>query len=224
MKRLISVILLIIMVTSACFSLFGCAFNREYDPEEVADAARELIKKSEVLNSIYYGEGLPYLNDPSYAEGLYFVADYYEMTKLGISNLDDLKDMTRSVFSKVLAESMINASTSSVYEGEELILFSRYYQKYDPLTNEPVDIMVYSKFNPFLTDEVVYDYESVIATHSERDVVYVTINAVATNEDGESQTNVLKIGLIEEEDGWRLSTPTYTSYIDREEYEKLENK
>ena len=152
------------------------------------------------------------------------MADYYETARLGINDLDDLKEMTRAVFSASLSSSMINASTSSIYEGEQLLLYSRYYQKYDPLTNEPIDIMVYSKFNPFLTDDVVYDYDSIADVGSKGEVVYVTINAVATNKDGESQTNVLKIGLIEEKDGWRLDTPTYTSYIDREAYEDLKNK
>ena len=224
MKRLISLVLLIIMVSTVCFSLFGCARNREYNAEEVISAAKELIKKSETLNYIYYGDGLPYVYDSSSADGVYFVADYYETARLGINDLDDLKEMTRAVFSASLSSSMINASTSSIYEGEQLLLYSRYYQKYDPLTNEPIDIMVYSKFNPFLTDDVVYDYDSIADVGSKGEVVYVTINAVATNKDGESQTNVLKIGLIEEKDGWRLDTPTYTSYIDREAYEDLKNK
>ena len=224
MKRLISLVLLIIIVSTLVFSLFGCARNREYNEAEVIEAAKTLIKKSEELNLIYYGEGLPYSSDPSAADGYYYVVDYSAAARYGISTLADLSAKTKAVYSEKLAASMIKAGTTSVYEGETLLVSSRYYQKYDPLTNEPIDIMVYSNYNPFLTDDVVYDYGSITVLGSEREIVYVTINATATNEEGKTQTNLLKIGLIEETNGWRLNSPTYTSYIDREAYEELENK
>ena len=53
-------LLLTIVVIIALFSCVSCGNNRDYDEIEVIEAAKDLIKKSEKLNDIYYGYGIQY--------------------------------------------------------------------------------------------------------------------------------------------------------------------
>ena len=221
-KKLISLILLTAVVIFNMFSLISCANDREYDEETVLSEAKRLIEKSILLNEIYYGEGIAYEKNDSYADGSYYPADSAVLKNLGIETLDDIKEMTKEVFSKELSGTMIDATLSSIYEGDEIKIYSRYYQKFDSLTNEPVSIMVYSSAKVLLTDDVEYDFTTLKATGSKRETVYVEIKATATRDDGESSENTLSIGLIEEENGWRLCTPTYTSYSDEDYYNDLQ--
>ena len=46
---------------------------------------------------------------------------------------------------------------------------------------------------------------------AEGEIVYVSVD-VEISYDGKTQKNTIKVGLIEEESGWRLNSPTYASY------------
>jgi hypothetical protein len=72
--------------------------------------------------------------------------------------------------------------------------------------------MVYSEAIVLLDDTVVYNYDTMRVTGSKRESVFVSIDVTVTSPEGEVQTNTLSIGLIEEKDGWRINTPTYSSY------------
>ncbi|MBE6633448.1 MAG: hypothetical protein E7620_03780 [Ruminococcaceae bacterium] len=78
MKKIISVFLLASMLFSTA-ALTSCASRRAPDLEKIYDRVVELIEASYEINSIFYGEGLPYCDRelPIYKE-LY--SDY---TKLG---------------------------------------------------------------------------------------------------------------------------------------------
>jgi hypothetical protein len=76
-----------------------------------------------------------------------------------------------------------------------------------------------------LPDKVEYLYDTLTVTHSEGDVVYVKVDAKVTKDEEHEQIKEMTIGLIEEENGWRIDTSTYLKYNDRqEEYEDLLDK
>jgi len=107
MKRNLKIISLL-LVTVLTLSLFGCSGeepDREYDEAEVLSAAGRLIKLSETLNRIYYGEGIGY-TDGEGAVGAYKPADTAELKRLGFSTVEELKAKTRVVFSKKMSETM----------------------------------------------------------------------------------------------------------------------
>ena len=109
---------------------------------------RDLIKKSEALNDIYYGSGIACdINDTNNANGYYFPADILSLEKFGVTNIEDIKTLTRACFTTVQSNYMINTVLSPVKDDEgNIIQFSRYYQEYDSLdVNEEKCIMVYSK-------------------------------------------------------------------------------
>ena len=220
MKKIITLILSLSLIFSLSINLSSC--DRDYDETEVSAAAISLIEKSMFLNDIYWGKGIPYIQNSS---NQYCEADWSALYYLGFETIDELKKITEEVFSKKYC-SNIYSSAFPIDKDDPNFQFSRYYQKYeDEFQTIPVCIMVYTKFENMLPDKVEYLYDTLTVTHSEGDVVYVKVQAKVTRDDGNSQIVENVIGLIEEENGWKINTPTYLKYNDRrDEYEDLLEK
>ena len=222
----VSFLLLAILLCSSLLLVSCKTKDRKYNEEEVAEAARDLIFRSILLNEIYYGYGIPVLNDLSEANGNYYPADPVFLRKNGFTTVEELKRMTEAVFTRALCESIYQTKFSSVSDGDGIKSFSRYYQKYeDAAQTIPVTIMVNTEAEVFLIDRVIYDFESLAVEGAEGEKVYVRMNAKAENAEGEVQESILRGALIEEENGWRLDSPTYRRYNpDLERYNDLKNK
>ena len=188
--------------------------NREYDAAEVEAAAVELIEASKLLNYIYWGKGIPYVDDKNLSSGSYYPADDAYLAQVGITTIQDLKDKTAKVFSSEMCEWIYSTVLSSVYSDTTVAGLSRYEQVFTGKNNnEPDYIRVYTEATYWLVDDVEYD-PHVEATHSKGQVVYVTVLATVINPEGKVMNTNLEIGLVEEEDGWRLDTPTYARYYE----------
>lgn len=186
--------------------------DREYNEKEVIEAAKELIKKSEILNEIYYGYGIECdLSDMSNANGYYYPADLLSCEKFGISTVDDIKNLTRECFTDAQSNFMINNTLSAVKDSNgDIIYFARYYQEYNSLDmSEKKCIMVYSKYDPLLIDKVEYFYDTLRVDDVEGEIIIVSINVNVTNSDGNVQNKTIKINLLEEKNGFRIDSPTY---------------
>ena len=206
MKKIISSLLVIVLLLS---SLVSCG-DRKYDENEVKEAAKRLIAESIVLNDIFWGNGLPYSVNRDTADGDFYEADYVYYKRLGFETVDELMALAAKTFSEDQCK-MIKATVISRVDDPDLPL-SRYYQKVSLDTGEPESIMVNSKWNELIIGTATYDYNSVEVIESEKKIVYVTVNATVTYENNEPQQRTLKIGLIEEDDGWKLDSHTYLSY------------
>ncbi len=188
--------------------------NREYDKAEVEAAAAELLEDSKLLNYIYWGKGIPYVDDKSLSSGSYYPADQNYLDSIGIKTIEDLKNLTEKTYSKGMCEWIYSSVLSSVHSDTSVAGLSRYEQVFGGQNNdEPEYIRVYTEANYWLVDEVEYN-SSVEALRSEGDVVYVLVLATVTSPEGKVMNTNLEIGLIEEEDGWRLDSPTYARYYE----------
>jgi hypothetical protein len=221
-RKTVSLVLTIVFLLGLCVNLSSC--NRKYDEVAVKEEAARLIAASVDLNEIYWGRGIGYVQDASGSNGAYYEANFFDLIKYGIRTVDDLKAKTALVFSEAYCESIFATAFSSVVDAEELQIYARYYQKYEDENNTvPVAIMVYSLAKVLLTDQIEYHYDTIEVVGSKKKTVYVTIEISVTRED-KTQTKVLKIGLLEEKNGWRLDTPTYSSYNEKEyDYNNLQN-
>ena len=221
MKKIISLLLLMALLCS----LISCGEeNREYDENEVKLAAEELIRSSAELNSIFWGEGIGYIADASNSVGYYYPADIFSLYSYGIETIDDLKEKTQKVFSVAYSQNIFSTVLSSLTDGDEIYAFARYYQKFSDAENkEPECIMVYSKALVLLKDEVSYNFDTLEVIGSKKEIVYVTLT-VEVRRDENTQMRTLKVGLIEEDNGWRIDTPTYMSYVENNDYEDLQDK
>ena len=216
-------ILLTIVVIILCFSLVSCDKDREYDEAEVLAAAKILIAKSEKLNEIYYGTGINYTDDKNASNGYYYPADYNSAMSFGIETVDDIIALTEECFTTVMTNSIVSTKLSSVSDDDGIKSFARYYQKYNALDNTPECIMVYTEATVYLTDEIIYHYDRMTVSHSEKEEVFVNIPVTVINSEGDYQEQTLSVSLLEEENGWRINSPTYAKYVDRGYYEDLQN-
>ena len=219
------VILLTLVVIMTVFLAVSCqkVQNREYDEAEVLSAAKTLIEKSEILNELYYGKGIAYENDMNLATGIYYPADEISVRSFGIETVDDIKVLTRECFTTALSNIMIGTKLVAVTDSSGNQSYVRYYQKYDSLDKtKPECIMVNKETEVLLKDKVTYDYSTLSVKGSEGEIVKVTIAVTVENENGDVQYKTLEIGLLEEENGWRIDTPTYARYTDDSYYQELQ--
>jgi hypothetical protein len=102
--------------------------------------------------------------------------------------------------------------------------YARYYQKTNALDGSDECIMVYKLAEVYLTDETEYLYDTLRAVGSEGESVLIEVDVKVTNSEGEEQIQTLKFTLLEESNGWRINSPTYVKFVNREYYEDLQNK
>lgn len=206
------VILATLLSLVSCKDNGGSIFNREYDEKQVRTEAENLIRESEILNEIYWGYGIPYTDDVNLSNGAYFPAEETYLENIGIKTIDDLKNKTRKVFSCEMCEWVFDSVLSSVGTGTSVYI-ARYVQKFGGENlDEPEYILVNKNYRVMLADEVEYDYKSIEVVGSNGNYVTVSIECTVTTEEGLSSKNRISVDLIEEADGWRIATPTYTVY------------
>ena len=211
----IKAFLLTLVVIFSAFSLNSCkekVKDREYNESEVLEAARTLIKKSETLNEIYYGHGIEYdIGDTSNANGYYYPADLMSLDKYGVTNVEDIKRLTRECSTTGQSDYMINTVLSSIRDSNgDVIYFARYYQEYETL-NENVEkcVMVYSKYEVLLVDTVEYLYDTLRVVDVEGEIIKVQLEVKAISPQGSIQTKKVVVNLLEEDNGFRIDSPTY---------------
>ena len=211
MKKIIAIILILVTI----FSVTSCG-DREYDEAIVLAEAKRLIPETVLLNDIFWGKGIDYIEDLNTASGYYYMADPLYLIINGFETIDELKEMTREVYSTSYCESIFSAVFDAANDPDEgFVGLVRYYQKYsDAEMKEPECIMVYSRAIVLLGDEVEYLYDTMKVTGSKKEKVYVSLSVKVTRGD-KSQIREISVGLIEEKDiGWRIDTPTYITYYE----------
>ena len=209
-KKVVSLTLVVII---ALFSLISCEKDREYDEQEVLSAANTLIKKSELINEMFYGKGLAFIDDKNNANGNYYMADPVSQEMFGVQTVDDMKALVREAFSVDYSNLVINTTLSSVSDDSGIQGLARYYQKTNALDDTPECIMVLNDDERImLKDSVKYHYDTLAVIGSEGEHVKVKIAVTVTNSDNKSQEKTLEIKLIEESGEWRIDSPTYARY------------
>ncbi|MBQ7387151.1 MAG: hypothetical protein IJW03_03180 [Clostridia bacterium] len=204
MKKIISVILAFVVL----LSFVSCDKDREYDEAEVLSAASALIEKSHRLNELFYGKGLEFSDE---GVGKYKLATAESLEYYGISTIEDMKSLTREIFSESYSEIIFNSSVFSPVQIDDVIKsYARYSQSYDKEGN-PNGIMVLSDYDYSLKG--TYEYSSSMeVVDVEGEVIVVRTLVTATSEDGKVKNINFDIRLFEESYGWRLVTPTYVVY------------
>ena len=221
MRRFFSLTVSVLLIISICTSMISCEKNRKYDTDEVIGAARILIEKSIPLNELLYGKGIAYTDE---GVGIYKRADKSSLDSFGISNLDQVKRMIKEIYSDSYSETIFNSDTFSSIKIDDVIKsYNRYYQEYDKDGN-PTYIMVNSKYEYFLKGSYEY-HESMEIIGVKGEVITVRTLVTVTGENGKVKNINLDIRLIEQENGWRLESPTYAVYNEYTDlYDELNKK
>ena len=219
LKKITAVIILLSVCTSLTLTLSSC--NRSYDEEEVLAEAHKLLKNAEILNEVYYGDGIA-TRDGGVVNGYYLEADSIHLSRLGFESIDGLRSLTRNTFTKGYCEEIFSTKLDSISDEYGILNMARYYQHYNIDTLEPVCIMVYTKYNVSFKDSLVYDYSSLRVSGVKGQTVTVTVDATVTNKDGMEQNTEIDLYLIEEDNGWRIDNPCYANYNEyKDKYDEL---
>ena len=66
MKKTAVILAAALLAAALAAALFSC--GRRYEDEEIISAAEELIVRSEEINRIYFGEGIPLADEEDFAD------------------------------------------------------------------------------------------------------------------------------------------------------------
>ncbi|MBQ2794006.1 MAG: hypothetical protein IKL79_02185 [Clostridia bacterium] len=226
LKKILKYILYFTLITATAVPVLTfTSCDRKYDEGEVITAATELLKKSETLNVILFGEGLA--TGGTNQSGAYKEADFYQLNSLGFTTVVELEGKIREVFTVEYSDYAISTVLSPIQIDGAMVSNSRYYQLYADEVNkiDPVCIMVHTQYDYIFTDKVVYDYETVRVKDVKRKTLFISVMATVTNKEGQSQSTEVVFELIEESDGWRINTGTFVNYnAYRDRYEELKDQ
>ena len=209
MRKIISALILICLFVG---TLTSC--DRDYDETEVRAAAEALIKSSEKLNELFWGEGLAYTEDLNYADGAYRRATFMSLDEYGVKTVGDIKKLARGTFTTAYCENIFSTLLTSVSDSTGIQLLARYAPRGE---GDEETVYVYVEWEPFLTSKVEYLYDTLKVDGAEEETVYVSIDCIVKNSEGNEQRKTLSIALLEEESGWRLDSPTYATYNPKEQ-------
>lgn len=209
MKKFISLFLIL----TSLFLLFSCSDeeNRAYDEIVVTEKAKSLIRKTEKLNFIFWGEGIRYIEDDSNSSGVYYPADSLHLDELGFDDLAEIKESAATVYSSKYYNQIENSVFSSKVGNLDMAGLVRYYDDLGIL-------MVYSEYTPLLNDEVKYLYDTVRALGSEGQRVKIEVTVEITRaaekegEEPKKQIRPISFYIVEEGGKWKVDSPTYASY------------
>ncbi len=193
MKKVLSLLLTLLMLSSL---LVSCG-DVGYTEEEIMKTAQSLIEASLELNDIYFGEGLPVLDESSVGSALY--APVTEDCKY--HSTFEIKEATAKVYTADYCTVLYKIGFEGTsLESETKVIYARYIDDFDGRLTARKDI----KETAYKTDRT-YDYSTMKVDKMKKSEAEVTVQSMADGVPDVSVTLTLRL----EKSGWRLDTPTY---------------
>ena len=199
MKRILSFLLTAVLL----FSLASCGGSGLSD-DEIRDIYEGLIEQSYLLNDVYYGDGLPFTNDPETMASLAGASSRFSYMPVDkdspLKSEAEIREATLAVFTKSMCDHLFTLAFEGMStDDEETVVYARYIEMEEILTVR-ID----------LADEAlplgrVYDMDTMDILNQSGNRI---VASFATSVDGEPSVNV-KLTLVKTADGWRLDSPTY---------------
>ena len=184
---------------------------REYDETEVLENATHLIHMVKKINTVLWGVGILSIDDDG-SDPTYLPASSDEMEYYGIHSVEDIRKITKRYYSASVCDTVEKTILGNVRdENSSIVSLVRYYDETDKQTGE-VTLMVNRKANVYFKNEVEYHTETMRIKEVKGEVIYLTMNVVVYDDDNNAYERILTFSVIEEEDGWKLHSPTYMKY------------
>ena len=217
-----AVIIAALLASVLATALFSC--GKGYEDGEIISAAKDLIVRSEEINRIYFGDGIPLADEEDFDDlSLRLVPDLpsedgedgesgmtYYMVKpgCGYASIGDVKKATLSVFtdgySEILFSNAFSGVTVVVGEGDQaerqVVSLARYIDAEEGYLAARIP-----SEDEKLPLGRVYDLDKITVV-SQRGTE-AKIKVPSTSPDGEAEEIELTLKMTA--DGWRLDTPTY---------------
>ncbi|MBQ6263484.1 MAG: hypothetical protein IJK58_08225 [Clostridia bacterium] len=222
MKKTAVILAAALLAAALAAALFSC--GRRYEDEEIISAAEDLIVRSEEINRIYFGEGIPLADEEDFADlEPWLTPDLppedganeengltYYMVKpgCGYASIEDIKNATLRVFtedySAILFENAFSGVTVVVGDGDraerQVVSLARYIDAEEGYLAARIP-----SEDEKLPLGRVYDLEKITVV-SQRGTE-AKIKVPSTSPEGEAEEIELTLKMTA--DGWRLDTPTY---------------
>ena len=182
-----------------------------YDEAEVLAEANRLLKLAEVVNSIFYGNGIAYVPGLN-QNGIYCEADYNHLYSLDLRTLTDMKKLCVDTYSVSMSQMIFSATTDVTNDGSALLL-ARYYAP----SEEPERLMVNTSYEQIFDDKMTYHYDTlkIVGTENGRIKLTVMASVMSTDESKtEAQSVEIRVLLIKEENGYRIDNFVFANYND----------
>ena len=199
MKRILSFLLASVLL----FSLASCGGSGMSD-DEIRDIYADLIEQSYILNDVYYGDGLPFVNDPETMATLAGASSRFSYMPVDknapLKTEAEIREATLAVFSQPMCDHLFILAFEGMSTGDdETVVFARYIEMEEILT---VRIDLAEEALPLGR---VYDVDSMDILNQSGNRI---VASFATSVDGKPSVNV-KLTLVKTAEGWRLDSPTY---------------
>ncbi len=204
--RIISLLLIITLLLSA-FTLFSCKEKDAYPKEEVIESAKRLIKEAEKINEIYFGAGIPYIDE---GEGNYKKADPEWLEENGISTTEDLKTMTTKVYSQGYSEYLFEIMLSAVKTDTAVASYASYI-------DTDAGILVYANRTNYINGTLTYHLDEISVDENTKERVRVSVGVTVENEEGSSQKRTKSFNMVKTGESWYLDSGTFLTYNNPEE-------
>lgn len=219
-KSFLCMITLLMIFSSAL--LTSCTKIRSSD-EILAKNATALIEKAQVLNYIYWGRGIPkkeggaVMTDERFCE-----ADLSSLSQYGITDMQSLRDYTRSVYSENESDNIIRTylERSSYTDSFDNMQYTEYYTRY--LADGEGKLFVRDGIDNLMGDTIVeYKYSTIHMGERQKRTVVFTIDVYISTKDGKpGYTDTLALEMRLENGEYRLNTPIYCIYDEATAAEK----
>ena len=217
MNRIVCIVLLLILTLSLFVSCKPEESSepevpREYVESEVLSQATALLANCGEINRILWGVGIPISqSEDAVKSGNYTEADPEWAEMMNVHSVIDLKAMCREIYSDEVFQMAERTIFSPVKDSEDNVIALVRYYDYTP--ENKAYLMVNTKGTVYFERDVEYLSETLSIKEVKGQKIYLTVDVLVYNENNQAQTRTLTFSVIEEESGWRLSTPTYMTYI-----------
>ena len=206
MKKGLAFLLIPIMILTI---LSSC--NRSYNEAEVKSAAITLLEKSILVNEVFYGVGITVdTTRPELSSGNYKVADDAYLGKLGVYDINGIKELTKTVYTGELCDIIFSTKLTSARDSDgNIISYARYSERKE---GSKKYILVYTAAQKSYENDVEYLYDTLRVVGSDGEYIIINVDVKLTTFDGFSRYQNVEFLLLEEYNGFRLDTLSFVKY------------
>ncbi len=191
MKKILLLALTLLLATGTF-----CSCARVDGENEALDIVKDLVDRSYSLNQVYYGDGLPADMENHYTGDYYYVR---EDASYKVRN--DLLVETKAVFSKRMADDMINMYFSGT-QNMGVPIYARY------IVGDTGYLTVNVNYENSVKKVYKYDTTKIKIEKIKRNEIIATLPAII--EEGEEPFDIEVVVTYNKDLGeWRLDSPTY---------------
>lgn len=201
----------LILLLATTLNLFSCG---KPEDETLIARAKELIPRTEVVNQLFFEEGIPVLEGGDVAGG-YRPADMMQLRSMGFETVASIQAYMREVWCEEFCTIFDSSYLfSAMQDGNSITSFAYCFDAYDG-EGTFEGVMVWAEGLSVRTSPVTYRYDTLEVVEKTRRRAVLTMDATVTDENGAGHEVSMEVVLSLDADGeWRLDSHTCYRYFE----------